>query len=188
MNRWALLLIVLLVGGCSPHRVDLSVQAPATFAGEPGGYEEARVTRIVDGDTIEVEILGQVPGPGMGGTQIGGVYKVRLIGIDTPETVDPDSPVECFGKEASAATKALLDGADVRMVKDVEDTDRYERLLRYVYLGDEMGNARLVANGYALAYTYPPSIRHSELFVQLEREAREHDRGLWASDACDGAG
>lgn len=185
MRRLSVPLVLLLFAtACSSYEVNLSVQTPAIFASEPGGHEEAHVTRVVDGDTIVVEITGAVPGPGSGNTQIGQSYNVRLIGIDTPETVDPNSPVECFGKEASAATEALLEDTDVRLVKDVEETDRYDRLLRYVYIGDEMANARLVANGYAFAYTYPPSVRHSDLFIQLEREAREYDRGLWASDAC----
>jgi micrococcal nuclease len=182
----ALLAVLLLAASCSSHQVDLTVQAPATFTAEPGGFEEARVTRVVDGDTIEVEVTGRTPGPGAGEAQFGPIYDVRLIGIDTPESVDPNSPVECFGKEASAAAAALLDGQAVRLVVDVEETDRYDRLLRYVYIGDEMANARLVANGYAFAYTYPPSVRHSDLFVALEREARDNSRGLWHPDACDG--
>ncbi|HYI44324.1 MAG TPA: thermonuclease family protein [Actinomycetota bacterium] len=181
----ALLAVLVLAASCSSHQVDLTIQAPATFATEPGGSEEARITRVVDGDTIEVEIISRTPGPGAGEAQIGPIYDVRLIGIDTPESVDPNSPIECFGKEASAAARALLDGQTVRLVVDVEEADRYDRLLRYVYIGEEMANARLVANGYAFAYTYPPSVRHSELFVQLERDARENDRGLWAPDACD---
>jgi micrococcal nuclease len=109
-----------------------------------------------------------------------------LIGIDTPESVKPNSPVECFGKEASAAAEALLGGKEVKLVKDVEEADQYDRLLRYVYLEDEMANARLVTNGYASAYTYPPNIRHADLFVQLQREARDNDRGLWAPETCSG--
>ena len=135
--------------------------------------ERARVTRIVDGDTIEVSLGGAIE-------------DVRLLGIDTPESVKPDSPIECFGREASAAAEAFLSGADVTLVRDVEERDRYGRLLRYVYVGEEMANARLVVNGYATAYTYPPNVRHADLFVRLEREAREADRGLWAPDTCDG--
>ena len=82
---------------------------------------------------------------------------------------------------------ALVEGRTVRLVKDVEEEDRYDRLLRYVYMESEMVNARLVANGYAHAYTYPPNVRHSDLFVRLERAARASDRGLWSPDACDGA-
>jgi micrococcal nuclease len=184
MRRLAALALALL-GACSSHQVVLVHQAPATFPGEPGGYESATVTRIVDGDTIEVAVTTTVDGPGAGGVAPG-TYKVRLTGIDTPESVKPGTPIECFAKEAAAAAAALLEGRAVRLVKDVENTDRYDRLLRYVYIEDEMANARLVANGYAFAYTYPPNIRWSELFVQLQREARANDRGLWASDTCHG--
>jgi micrococcal nuclease len=179
-------LILLLLSGCARHHVDLTVQAPATWSLEPGGYEGATVTRVVDGDTIEVEITERVDGPGVGAAEMGDSYDVRLIGIDTPESVKPGSPVECFATEASAATIALLEGADVRLVKDVEEADQYERLLRYVYIGDELANARLVTNGYAHAYTYPPNVRHADLFVQLQREAREAERGLWSPDTCSG--
>ena len=165
----------------------LDHQAPATLAVEPGGYERAEVTRVVDGDTIVVVITDRVEGPGVGAASIGAEYPVRLTGIDTPESVDPRSPVECFGREASDAAAALLEGQDVVLVKDVEEADQYDRLLRYVYLGGEMANARLVINGYAHAYTYPPNVRHADLFVQLERDARDSDRGLWAPDTCGGA-
>ena len=186
MLRAAIVSLVILVS-CAPHQVMLDHQAPATRPQEPLGFERATVTRVVDGDTVEVMISAITPGPGAGQTTIGEHYNVRLIGIDTPESVKPGTPVECFAREASAATKALLEGAEVALVKDVENTDRYDRLLRYIYMEDEMANARLVINGYALAYTYPPNIRHSELFVQLQREAREGDRGLWAPETCDGA-
>lgn len=174
------------LGACSGHAIDLSRQAPATLPEEPGGLERATVTRVVDGDTIEVRITGRAEGPGAGEGVVGRSYDVRLIGIDTPESVKPNSPVECYGKEASAATSALLEGAEVTLVKDVEEADQYDRILRYVYLGEEMANARLVVNGYAQAYTYPPNVRHADFFVQLQREARENDRGLWSLSTCDG--
>lgn len=175
-------------GSCAGgHQVELVQQAPATFGEEPGGYEEAQVTRVVDGDTIVVRISDRVDGPGAGQGPLDEEARVRLIGIDTPESVDPHSPVECFGKEASAAAKSLLEGEQVRLVRDVEEADRYDRLLRYVYIQDEMANARLVANGYAFAYTYPPSVRWSELFVRMEREARQADRGLWGPETCGGS-
>ena len=181
-------LLLLLLASCAGHRVDLSVQAPATLHSEPAGYEEAVVSRAVDGDTIEVEVTGRVEGPGAGEAAIGESYDVRLLGIDTPESVSPREPVECFGHEASAATAALLQGASVKLVKDVEERDGFDRLLRYVYLGAELANARLVANGYASALTYPPNVRHSELLVQLERDARAANRGLWSrsADGCNG--
>ncbi len=174
------------LGACTGAEVVLTTQAPATLEQEPDGYEEATVTHVVDGDTIDVELTGRSEGPGAGETEVGDEYRIRLIGIDTPESVRPNSPVECFGKEASAAAEALLEGAEVTLVKDVEETDQYDRLLRYVYIGSEMANARLVTNGYAHAYTYPPNIRHSDLLVQLEREAREANRGLWSPDTCNG--
>ncbi|MEA2453152.1 MAG: micrococcal nuclease [Actinomycetota bacterium] len=177
----------LVLSACAAtHPVILDTQAPATRLEEPPGYEVATVTRVVDGDTIEATITSVTEGPGQGEAAIGTNYDIRLIGIDTPESVKPGSPVECFGKEASAATKALLEGEEVTLVKDVEETDRYDRLLRYVYLGDEMANARLVANGYASVYTYPPNVRHADLFVQLEREARDNSRGLWSPETCSG--
>ena len=186
MKRSLLGLLFLLSFSCSSPEVELLDQAPPTARDEPAGYEVALVTRVVDGDTIEVELTDRVDGPGAGEAEIGPEYDVRLIGIDTPESVKRDSPVECFGREASAAAKELLEGETVRLVKDVEETDRYDRLLRYVYLGDEMANARLVANGYASAYTYPPNVRHADLFVQLQREARDNGRGLWAPETCSG--
>ena len=186
MRRVVAVLALLVAGACSPYHVDLSIQAPATFEDEPGGHENATVVRVVDGDTIVVRITGRVAGPGAGAAPDGSEEKVRFLGIDTPESVKPGTPVECFGKEASAATAALLDGQQVRLVKDVEERDAYDRLLRYVYVGAEMANARLVANGYAAAYTYPPNVRHADLFVQLERDARESDRGLWSPETCNG--
>jgi micrococcal nuclease len=185
MDLRLLPLFALAGSACVAPSVDLSRPAPATLALEPGGFETATVTRVVDGDTIEVRITGLQEGPGAGLVDVGKRYDVRLIGIDTPESVDPNSPVECFGKEASRAAAAFLDGREVRLVDDVENTDSYDRLLRYVYVGDEMANARLVLNGYAHAFTYPPNVRHSELIAELQARARSSDRGLWAPGACD---
>jgi len=124
------------------------------------------VTRAVDGDTIELE-TGQ---------------KVRYIGIDTPETVHPKKPVQCFGKEASEFNKNLVTGKKVRLVKDVSETDKYGRLLRYVYLEDgTFVNLKLVEEGYAQADTFPPDVKHSATFVAAAREAREAGRGLWSA-------
>ncbi|MCH8051246.1 MAG: thermonuclease family protein, partial [Chloroflexi bacterium] len=133
----------------------------------PDGTTPATVVRVVDGDTIEVEIEGET-------------HKVRYIGIDTPETVDPRRPVGCFGEEASAANKALVEGLIVGLEGDVSDTDRFGRLLRYVWLNSqEMVNALLVRDGYAQASAYPPDVRYQELFDGLEAEARSAERGLW---------
>jgi len=121
------------------------------------------VERVVDGDTIIVE----------------GVGRVRLIGVDTPETVHPNRPVEFFGKEASAFTKGLLEGKRVRLEYDQERQDRYGRTLAYVYLSDgTFVNAEIIRRGYGHAYTRFP-FRHMEAFRQYEREARDNRRGLW---------
>jgi len=122
-----------------------------------------KVTRIIDGDTIELE-TGE---------------KLRYIGIDTPETVDPRRGVECFGKEANEKNKELVLGKEVRLEKDVSDTDRYDRLLRYVYVDNTFINLELVRLGYASASSYPPDVMYQEAFREAEREAREAKRGLW---------
>ena len=132
--------------------------------------ESARVLRVIDGDTILVEI---------GGRQ----ERVRYIGVDTPETVAPDRPVGCFGPEASRANKDLVEGKTVRLERDTSERDRFGRLLRYVYAGDTLVNAELVRQGYANAVTFPPDVREAERLRALEGEARAARRGLWG--ACE---
>lgn len=143
-----------------------SVTATPATQGIEG--ERALVSKVIDGDTIVLED-GQT---------------VRFVGIDTPETVDPRRPVGCFGKEASNETKKLLVGKVVILQKDVSNTDKYKRLLRYIYLPLENGqilfiNDYLVRTGFAKVYTYPPDIKFNEQFRQAEKEAREFKRGLW---------
>jgi micrococcal nuclease len=171
---------------CGGGSVSLGHQAPATLRGEPSGFERARVTRVIDGDTVEVVILSRSEGRGAGWARPGQTYSVRLTGIDTPESVKPDAPVECFGRESSAALEAFVGNRVVRLVDDVENVDGYDRLLRYVYVGEEMANARLVVNGYAHDYPYAPNLRHSRLFKELQSDARRADRGLWSPDTCNG--
>ena len=132
--------------------------------------EIATVVSVVDGDTIKLD---------NGKT-------VRYIGIDTPETVDPRRPDGCFGKEASDYNKRLVQGMQVLLEKDVSQTDRYGRLLRYVYLpavsgsnSGEMVNELLVKNGYAHSSTYPPDVKYQDLFTTAESQARENNLGLW---------
>jgi len=128
---------------------------------------EAQVVDVVDGDTIKVQIAGEV-------------YTLRYIGIDTPETVHPSKPVEWMGPEASAANLALVGGKTVYLEKDVSETDKYNRLLRYVYLTDgTFVNAELVRQGYAVSSTYPPDVKYQDLFVQMEQQARDAGQGLW---------
>ena len=123
------------------------------------------VVRVIDGDTIEIE----------------GGKKVRYIGIDTPETVDPRKPVQCFGVEASNKNKELVSGKRVRLEKDVSETDQYGRLLRYVYVGDTFVNLELVKQGYAYASSYPPDVKYQSQFTDAQRVAKEQNKGLWGS-------
>lgn len=126
------------------------------------------VSHVVDGDTIDVLIAGKTT-------------RIRFIGMDTPETVDPRKPVQCFGKEAKQYNKELVEGKKVRLEKDISETDKYHRLLRYVYLTDgTMVNQKLVADGYARVYTYPPDVHFSSLFLKAEQSARQANLGLWA--------
>lgn len=126
-------------------------------------YQEALVEKVVDGDTIKIE----------------GGKTVRYIGINTPETVDPRRKVQCFGKEASVKNKELVEGKKIRLEKDVSETDKFGRLLRYVYVEDIFVNDFLVRQGFAYASSYPPDIKYQEQFQKAEKEARENNRGLW---------
>jgi micrococcal nuclease len=124
--------------------------------------------RVVDGDTVVLD----------------GNEKVRLIGINTPESVDPRRPVQWYGKEASAYTKGLLLGKRVRVEHDVERRDRYGRTLAYLRLEDgTFVNLLLVEEGFAAAYRYPPNVKFAEAFRMAERRAREARKGLWSDRA-----
>ena len=115
---------------------------------DESGREFVLVDRVVDGDTIELS----------------DGRKVRYIGIDTPETKDPRKEIQCFGEEASAYNQDLVEGKVVAIEADVVDKDRYDRLLRYVWLEDEMINKKLVAEGYAYASSYPPNVKYQAQF------------------------
>src|SRR4051794_6707009 len=134
------------------------------------GAQTGRVVRVVDGDTIHV--------------RLGGVEeKVRYIGIDTPESVRPGTPVQCFAKRASAYNERLVGGERVRVVRDAEARDRYGRLLAYVYRARDglFVNAELVRGGYAQPLTIPPNVAHAEQFRRLAAAARRAGRGLWSA-------
>jgi micrococcal nuclease len=168
MTRRAPLLIVAI--GLAAVLVALAVVDDGN-AGNAGNAEPgaATVVRIVDGDTIVVGIAG-------------GDEHVRLIGIDTPESVDPRRPVECFGKEAAARTAELVPpGSEVRLVRDVEARDRYGRLLAYVYRASDglFVNLALAEEGYAAVATFPPNVAHVDDFRAAAARARESARGLW---------
>jgi micrococcal nuclease len=109
--------------------------------------------------------------------------RVRVIGVDTPESVDPNRPDEPYGEEASDFAKHSLDGETVRLAGDAEPRDRYGRMLAYVWLRDgTFWNALLVAEGYAQQLTIPPNVTYAPLFRRLVAEARRNDRGLWAEE------
>ena len=162
--RLAVLLVtlVLMTPGLAP------ADGPPSLAGPWSG----RVTRVVDGDTIVVDV--------------GGLWEtIRIIGIDTPETVDPRKPVQAFGQEASDYTKRTLSGKTVKLVADqgnahIGHRDRYGRLLAYVWVGENFFNEAIIRDGYAHAYTkYPFRQDYMELFRAAEKGAREAERGLW---------
>lgn len=132
------------------------------------------VSSVIDGDTIQVIIDNKKE-------------TIRLIGIDSPETVDPRKPVQCFGKEASAKAKLLLSGKSVRLEADPtqDERDKYQRLLRYVFLEDGTNfNKLMISEGYAHEYTYNLPYKYQSEFKQAQKEAEANKVGLWADNAC----
>jgi micrococcal nuclease len=138
------------------------------FGDEPPERATAYVSRVVDGDTVEV-LLG------------GREEDLRYIGVDTPETVKPDTPVQCFGPQASSFNHGLVEHRRVRLVFGVERRDVYGRLLAYVYLGDRFVNAELVRRGLARTLTIPPNDRFAGRFERLQTAAARAGRGLWGA-------
>lgn len=133
----------------------------------PLNLEYVKVERVIDGDTISIE----------------GGKVVRYIGIDTPEIVDPRKPVQCYAKEATARNKELVEGQIVGLEKDISETDKYNRLLRYVYKDDILINELLVKDGYAHSSSYPPDIKYQDKFRIAQQEAQQNKLGLW-SEIC----
>jgi len=145
----------------------LNKPAQVAQVNQPGLYS---VSKFVDGDTIEVNMNGHNE-------------TIRFIGIDTPETHKPNTPVQCYGPEAAAFTKSFIGSNNVRLQADPMDTnrDRYGRLLRYVYLPDgTLVDAKLISEGYAFAYTLFP-FQQKEAFVSLENQAKQAKKGLWGA-------
>lgn len=153
-------------GGSSDSQSDFQPRRGATLHG--------RVIRVVDGDTIKVLL------------EPGRYETVRYIGVDTPESVKPDTPVQCFAKQASAFNERLVQGREVRLQVGRERRDRYGRLLAYVYVtGDRpvFVNAALVRGGYARTLEIAPNTDRADFFARLESRARAAGRGLWAACA-----
>lgn len=152
----------------SQHILNQAKVIPTTLSA-PQSAELVKVIKVIDGDTIKIE-TGQT---------------VRYIGIDTPELHHPKKKLECFGREARDKNRELVEGKLVRLEKDVSETDRYWRLLRYVYVptvaspSGEFVNEYLVREGYAYSSTFPPDVKYSDHFRILENQARENLRGLW---------
>jgi micrococcal nuclease len=155
-------LIVLAIGYHTEART-----TPTLLVAPPGMYT---VVRVDDGDTIVVD---------MAGTE----EKIRFIGLDTPETQDPRKPVQCYGQAASAQAKSLIGNGPVRLESDPlsSNRDRYNRLLRYVYLSDgQLVNLAMIEQGYGFAYLSFPFTKSDE-FAAAQTTAREQNRGLWSS-------
>jgi micrococcal nuclease len=178
----AALVAVLLIGSCStgkpagPTTRDAPIVTSNGTTSTSGGSprSNALVTRVVDGDTVEVDFRQRT-------------LTVRLIGIDTPESVAPGEPVQCFAIEASSYTTDRLEGERVRLQFDLERIDPYGRTLAYVWLGDELFNETLVREGYAFVTTYPPNVRYVGRFRAAQREARSAGRGVWGRCVHEGA-
>ena len=185
------LLLALLLAGCGPGATakspeSLRTSPAATVSGlawtprpglaPTGPTETATVVRVVDGDTIIVRLNGRDE-------------RIRYIGMNTPESVKPDSPVEPFGKEAAAENRRLVAGRTVTLERDVSDRDQYRRLLRHVWLPPDQApggqwllvGLELVRLGYAQAYTYPPDVKYADLILAAQRAARDFCLGLWRS-------
>lgn len=148
----------------SPQAVEIQVPSPLPTPLD-SLFTDTIVTNVIDGDTFTIE----------------GGKVVRMIGMDTPETVHPSKPVQCYGKEASAKTTELIEGQKVRLEKDVSETDKYKRLLRYVWKDGVLINELLVKEGYAQSSSYPPDVKYQDKFVAAQKEARDSQRGLWGS-------
>jgi micrococcal nuclease len=173
MRPFALVSLVALSAACT------STPGGATSASAPAGptgplTPNATLVYVTDGDTIGVEIDGTEE-------------RIRMIGIDTPETKKPNTPVQCFGPEATAFTKSLLpEGTPLYIERDVEARDAYGRLLAYVYRTDDgtFVNLAIIAQGYARPLTIPPNVAHADEFVAASRQAEATDTGLWGG--CSG--
>ncbi len=169
-NQIKLTLILIIISIC----VYLAyLGSPAYLNRVPKINEKERymVTKTLDGDTFEIKI----------GKRI---MKVRMMGIDTPETLDPRKPVQCYGYESSEKTKELLSGRSVslRLDKTQSALDKFKRLLAYVYRDDGIFiNQYLLENGYAREYTYNKKYQNQKEFKEIEKKAREEKRGLWGS-------
>lgn len=150
------------------------VQLPPINSQVSSTKDSAQVLRVIDGDTIKVSLKNKKE-------------TVRLIGIDAPETVDPRRAVECFGKQSSGKAKEILDGKTITLESDPTqgNRDKYQRLLRYVFLGDLNFNKFMISEGFVLEFTYENNpYKYMEDFKNAQQEARQNKKGLWADNVC----
>lgn len=174
------LFLIMVISSCNKDSLKLSEEGRLKFTipfGKSYNYVGILVTKVIDGDTLQLE-TGE---------------RVRLIGIDTPEMYESDklyrdarrskediSTIQRLGTQAFGFTKDLVEGERISLEFDVEKYDKYDRLLGYVYLADgTFVNAEIVKQGYANLLTVPPNLKYKDLFLKLHREARENKRGLW---------
>ena len=177
-DTWALVLapVLLFLTACvytppSDSPESMPAVLPTAMPTSIPAITAAQVVRVIDGDTVWVEIDGQI-------------FDVRYIGMDTPETVHRQVGVECYGPEASQRNRELVESQTVYLEKDVSETDRYSRLLRYVSLSDgRMVNEVLVAEGFAEAKTYPPDTKYEDRFSEAETAAKAAKKGMWGECA-----
>lgn len=155
---WVLYLFLFFSAACQPTA---GQPDPVPENSIPAG-DRARVTNVIDGDTIDVDLAGEA-------------YRVRYVGVDTPERDEP------FYWEATDFNQQMVAGDEVILVRDVSETDKYGRLLRYIYLADgTFVNAEIIREGYGRIVTFPPDVAQADYFSQLQTEAREAERGLWS--------
>lgn len=159
------------VSTVTPEQAEIVSETVGTSSPKKDLYQ---IVKVIDGDTISVNINGKIEA-------------IRLIGIDSPESVDPRKPVQCFGKEASEKAKEVLTGKKVSLEYDPTqgDKDKYKRLLRFVFLEDGTNfNKFMISEGFAHEYTYSTVYKYQTEFRTAEKEARENSKGLWAEGAC----
>ncbi|MFA1782429.1 thermonuclease family protein [Bacillus velezensis] len=171
MFKWPCLLIVIIlvsiVSGCQ----DSNNSNQKAYHTRASAKEEAYVIRCIDGDTFIAEINGKQE-------------RIRLILVDTPETVHPNKPVQPFGKEASDFTKKMLEHHSVYLEYDKEKRDKYNRLLAYVYLTDGSSfNQELLEKGYARLAVFPPNTKYQEQYSKAEKTAKQKHRGVWGDES-----
>jgi len=163
----SIIALAIVISGCTKQAGEHEAKPVLAPRAAADSKIAATVNRVIDGDTIEV-LIGQKK------------ETVRMILVDTPETKHPTKPVQPFGPEASAYTKKTLEGKQVKLEKDVSDRDQYGRLLRYVWLDDQMVNEMLLEKGLARLAIFPPDVKYVDHFRDLQKKAQQAGIGIWS--------